>query len=79
MLNPKLRGHDALNAKLEKGKFEMCPEATRWRGMGLTHHCLHRHRENPALLPRRRGQRGAKRPRAEAEGGRGSESDEEDE
>ena len=55
----------------------MCPEATRWRGMGLTHHCLQRHRENPARLPRRRGQRGAKRPRAEAEGGRGNDSDDE--
>ena len=36
-----------------------------------------RHRENPARLPRRRGQRGAKRPRAEAEGGRGNDSDDE--
>ena len=35
-------------------------------------------RTPPALLPRRRGQRGAKRPRAEAEGGRGSESDDEE-
>ena len=38
---------------------------------------IQRHRENPARLPRRRGQRGAKRPRAEAEGGRGNDSDDE--
>ena len=56
----------------------LCPEITKWRESERGHNCLKRHRDNPALLPTRRGQKGGKRARGAGRAGSASSDEEED-